>query len=292
MWGCTQDPGLALTFDGRDRPVRANVTPIAVGSMPFTPAHILAIVPIARIKRPRLPLSALVIGSMIPDFPLFVPLPPDYRVTHSPPGVLTACLPLGLATLLVFQFLMKRPLFALLPVWIQRRCLAQATSRVEPGPMSVTVASVAVMVGACTHLIWDSFTHRGRWGTQLFPVLNETVMTIGSYDVPGFKLLQYGSTLVGLTWLLLLLGAWLARQTPVPLESLPHSSRATRAVAYLVAVGVPIVVAVDVRRREDLSSYERLGQSITTSGLALMAVSLGYCLAFAALERRRVGSNR
>ena len=50
--------------------------------MPFTPTHVLAILPIAALKRPALPFSALVIGSMIPDLPLFVPLSPDYGTTH------------------------------------------------------------------------------------------------------------------------------------------------------------------------------------------------------------------
>ena len=41
--------------------------------MPFTPTHVAAVVPIAWLSRQRLPFSALVIGSMIPDLHLFVP---------------------------------------------------------------------------------------------------------------------------------------------------------------------------------------------------------------------------
>ena len=42
--------------------------------MPFTPVHSLAVLPVAAARRLPLPFSALVIGSMIPDFPLFVPV--------------------------------------------------------------------------------------------------------------------------------------------------------------------------------------------------------------------------
>jgi Domain of unknown function (DUF4184) len=254
--------------------------------MPFTPTHVLAILPIAAIKRLSLPFSALVIGSMIPDFPLFVPLSPDYSTTHSVPGLLTACLPLGLACFLVFQVFMKRSLFALLPAAIQSRCLSHATRCVEPSLKLFACASLAVVVGACTHLFWDSFTHRGRWGTQLFPLLDETALTIGGHAFAGFKVLQYGSTLFGLPCIVLLLATWLYRQTPVSLGSHAVLSGSTKAVAYLIVLAVPIAAVCLVWRREELSPYDRLGQSITMSGLALSVVTLTYCLAFPTVERR------
>lgn len=129
--------------------------------MPFTPAHILAIVPIVAIRRSPLPLSALVIGSMIPDLPLFVAFAPDYGDTHSVGGLFTACLPLGLAAILAFQLAMKRPLFLLLPAVIQRHC-GDASASCLRGPRTVIYAAIAVVIGAATHVFWDSFTHEGR----------------------------------------------------------------------------------------------------------------------------------
>lgn len=254
--------------------------------MPFTPTHVLAILPIAAIKRLGLPFSALAIGSMVPDFPLFVPLSPDYGTTHSAPGVLTACLPLGLACFLTFQFLMKRPLFAILPAAIQSRGLSHATRRVEPGPKSFARASLGIVIGACTHLFWDSFTHPGRWGTHVFPRLNETALTIGGHAIPGYKLLQYGSTLIGLPCILLLLATWLYRQAPSPLGGHPALSGSAKATACFIAVAVPIAATFLVWRREGLSPYQQLGQSIKVSGLALTVATLTYCLAFHAAERR------
>ena len=225
--------------------------------MPFTPTHVLAILPIAALKRPSLPFSALAIGSMVPDLPLFVPLSPNYGTTHSVPGLITACLPLGLAGFLVFQLLMKRPLFALLPAAIRRRCLSHATRCVEPSLKFFACASLAVIVGAGTHLFWDSFTHRGRWGTQVFPQLNSSTLTIGEHPIPGFKLLQYGSTLFGLPCIVLLLAAWLARQTPASLDGRPVLSGPTKVVASLIMVAVPAAAAFFVWRREGLPPYER-----------------------------------
>jgi hypothetical protein len=254
--------------------------------MPFTPTHILAVVPIARIRWPYAPFSALVIGSIIPDLPLFVPLSPSYDTTHSILGIVTACLPLGLAGFLVFQLAMKRPLFAILPVWVQCRCAAHVTRRAELTLKGVVCASIAVMAGACTHLFWDSFTHGGRFGVELFPRLKETAVTIAGHDVLGFKVLQYGSTIVGLPCLVLILAGWLSRQTPRTLDGHPHLSTPAKAVAGLAALAVLVAVSCVTWRREHLSTYERLGRSVTTSGFALLVVMLAYCLAFAALERR------
>ena len=257
-------------------------------SMPFTPTHVLAVLPVAAVKRLPLPFSALMIGSVVPDYPLFVSPPPDYGTTHSVPGVLTACLPLGVAGFLLFQAVMKRPLFALLPAAIRRRCAPLSRPRVEPTPRFFLRAGLAVVIGASTHLFWDSFTHQGRWGTSAFPQLNRTALTIGGHPVPGFKALQYGSTLIGLPCLGLLLAAWLVRRRPEPLSGTPTLPAPFKAVAYAVLSAAPAAATWRVWGRDGLSRYDRLGQSITASGLALAAVVLAYCLVFQAVEKRIV----
>ena len=37
--------------------------------MPFTPTHMIAVLPLARVR--AIPFSALALGSMVPDFPLY-----------------------------------------------------------------------------------------------------------------------------------------------------------------------------------------------------------------------------
>lgn len=255
--------------------------------MPFTPTHILAVLPIAALRRPALPFSALVIGSMIPDFPLFVPLGPGYAATHSPAGVITACLPLGLAWFALFQWLMKRPLLALLPGAIRHRCATLAAPRSVTSPGALALAAAAVAIGASTHLLWDSFTHRGRWGTLLVPALNGTAFTLRGQDVPGYKALQYGSTLVGLPGLGLILAAWLRRRMPEPREDVPALPMPWMAFAWFVTLAVPAAVFLVVFARGDRPAYDRLGRSITTSGLALMTLTLAYVLAFRFVEWRK-----
>jgi hypothetical protein len=71
--------------------------------MPLTTSHPAAVI---ALKRLNLDLSAMVIGSMTPDFVYFIPgcLPlSDY--SHTISGILILGIPLGLAVLAIFQYL-------------------------------------------------------------------------------------------------------------------------------------------------------------------------------------------
>ncbi len=64
--------------------------------MPFTLAHPAAAAPLRRFG---LVLSALVVGSMAPDFPYFLPGLPQDKFGHTLAGVFWFCVPAGLAVL-------------------------------------------------------------------------------------------------------------------------------------------------------------------------------------------------
>ena len=248
--------------------------------MPFTPTHVAAILPVAAIAGRALPFSALVIGSMIPDLPLFVPSPLTYATTHSATGVFTACLPLGMASFLAFQVLMKRPLFALLPDGIRSRCAPLSASCIEPTFRFFASASLAIAIGAITHVFWDSFTHPGRWGSGLIPRMDESVLTIRGHDVPGYKALQYGSTLVVLPCVVLLLVLWLSRQRPSPLGGLPALSKSWRVPIYLVILLIPAFITLFIWSWDRRTPYTMLGRSITISGMALGIFFLAYSITY------------
>ena len=65
--------------------------------MPFTPAHVAAVLPLVGKGRPKWAVpSALVIGSMVPDLLYFVPIRSDRTLSHSLTGIVTFDLALGL----------------------------------------------------------------------------------------------------------------------------------------------------------------------------------------------------
>lgn len=259
--------------------------------MPFTPTHILAVVPFAAARSGWLPFAALAIGAMVPDIPIFLPdaaglVGWSYGRTHSVPGLISADLPLGLIGYLVFVGLLRRPLVALLPDGWQSRC-ADLVRRPVPRTVGTWLrVAAAVVLGAATHLLWDSFTHRGRWGVELIPWLDTPALRLAGRDVPGYKVAQYGSTLVGLPVLATLAARWLQRQVPRPVEPSARLLRGGRGAVLLALVAIAAGAGLWAGRLPSLSPYERLGRGIAGGGLALGLDIVVYAIGFEALARR------
>jgi hypothetical protein len=170
--------------------------------MPFTGSHPAAVLPFVR----RLPASALVFGSMAPDFPYYVPLPVSGPTTHSWLGVVTVDVVLAAAAWAVWRFLVGPAVLALVPAL--RRRLPRLPDEGPP-----VLVAVAFVVGNATHVAWDSFTHGDMWGPEHLPALRATYG-----PVPGYAWAQYASSLVGGAVLLWWCWRWWRRQpvTAVP----------------------------------------------------------------------------
>jgi uncharacterized protein (DUF486 family) len=203
--------------------------------MPFTASHIAAIVPIyARLGRFRVA-SALVIGSMTPDFHYFLPMEIGRLTTHSVWGLMAFCVPIGLAAYVLYHLLFKHALIALLPDWV-----ADRLDRVAGDPGSLSNARWhavigAIAIGAATHIVWDAFTHRASWGVALFPALQDHIASIYGHDLHVYALLQHLSTVVGLAMIAGWSWRWLRREPPLLAEQrLRLTPRAKRFVWLLI----------------------------------------------------------
>jgi hypothetical protein len=165
--------------------------------MPFTISHAAAVLPWARpLARWRL-LSAAVIGSMAPDFGFFSPWRPARFETHSLDALITFCLPAGLAAYWLFQSLIRTPILELLPPGAYARWQQSAAPADHRSLKQWVFASLGILAGAVTHLVWDAFTHEGARGVRMIPGLDDSV-DIGGHHIGGSRLLQDGSSLVGL----------------------------------------------------------------------------------------------
>ncbi|GGZ68870.1 DUF4184 family protein [Streptomyces echinoruber] len=170
--------------------------------MPFTLSHAAAVLPAVRgdgTGRARLVPAVLVAGSFAPDLTYYaaglVPGAMEFGgVTHSFPGVFGVDV-LFAWVLTGWWLFVREPLVALLPRVRQGR--VAALLRCGAPPVRVRASTVArwyvsAVLGALTHVVWDAFTHVGRWGVRLFPVLDQPVA-----GVPLYSQLQYGTSLLG-----------------------------------------------------------------------------------------------
>ncbi|MBZ4020509.1 DUF4184 family protein [Streptomyces purpurogeneiscleroticus] len=171
--------------------------------MPFTLSHAAAVLPAVRrngTARGPLLVSALVAGSFAPDLTYYadtvVPGAMAHgEFTHAPAGVLTVDT-LCAALLVGCWLLLRDPLLALLPAAWRGRvgALVRGSGRrgLSPGRFALRFWYSAVL-GAFTHVVWDAFTHPGRWGVRLLPVLQEPVA-----GWPVYAYVQYGTSAVAL----------------------------------------------------------------------------------------------
>lgn len=164
--------------------------------MPFTLSHPAAGAPFwPLVRRGYLPLCALAIGAMSPDFEYLLRLRTEWHWGHSVSGMFTFCLPVGLCVTALWVGLVRTPL---------RRLLALRPEPLQPTGRWWFGAAIAVLIGAFTHLIWDGVTHGFPWADRLIPGLRHLV-SFGGVRMPVYDLLQNLSTVAGgmivLAWL-------------------------------------------------------------------------------------------
>lgn len=194
--------------------------------MPFTPSH--AVVALPFVRTPLVP-AAIAIGAMAPDLPLFVRVFPfggesglHYGRTHALEW-LPATVLLALGLLLVWRCALRPAVRELSPRWLAARlpgewdrgavAALRETLSISPAPARAVSWSgmlllvVSLALGIVSHVVWDLFTHEGRWGTELLPALAESWGPL-----QGFKWLQHGSSVIGLAILGAYAVVWLARR--------------------------------------------------------------------------------
>ena len=151
--------------------------------MPLAPAHPAVVLPLARFG---LPMSALVVGAVSPDAPVYLPVGVGYSSTHRWQG-LPAVVVIGLVVLWLWSTLLRDAVVDLTP-WLRRRVPARA----RLGRRAWLVAPLAVALGAESHVLWDSATH--DWG---FVVQNNAFLREEYGPIPLYRWLQHVSTVVG-----------------------------------------------------------------------------------------------
>ena len=184
--------------------------------MPFTASHALVALPF--IRTPLIP-AAIAIGAMTPDLPLFLRgIGLNYSFTHTFANVIWTAL-VAFVLFLVWRVVLRPAVPELAPLWLSQRlpqswsddavaAAGQAAGVGEKRSYPLVLA-ISLILGVLSHIVWDLFTHEGRWGTQLMPALDDMWG-----PMPGYKWLQHGSSFLGLV----IIGAWalvwLLRRTP------------------------------------------------------------------------------
>lgn len=183
--------------------------------MSFTLSHPAAVLPLFPWAREPIFMAALVIGSLSPDFGYYTRMFGMATTAHSLPGSIFICVPSGLVVLGAI-ILSRRPLMYLLPSRLGGPVSEVLTIPKRNRAGLVVQICFWLWLGACTHVVWDAFTHKTGWLVERSTFLQESLLSIGGTAVPTYYVLQQLSTVFGLAVAGIFVFLRLRRSAPLP----------------------------------------------------------------------------
>lgn len=164
--------------------------------MPFTFSHPAILLPF--LKNKKLSATALIVGSMSPDFEYFFRMKMQSEISHTLLGIFLIDLPLGFIVMFAFHEIIKRPLIENLPAFLQNRLQElKEFNWVIYFKSAVFIVLISFFLGAVSHIVWDSMTHWDGYIVQQFSFFN-----LELFSIPFYKIAQHASSIIGLGWIL------------------------------------------------------------------------------------------
>lgn len=163
--------------------------------MPFTIAHPAIILPLKKLK--WFSLTALIAGSIVPDFEFFFQMREVENIGHSWYGILIFDLPVALLFCFLFHGLLRNNLVANLPEFYRKRLVTiihfnwNSYAAVNKWPILLSL-----LIGIASHILWDGFTHHDGLFVNIIPWLN-TKAAILHHQVPVYFILQVLFSITG-----------------------------------------------------------------------------------------------
>ncbi len=215
--------------------------------MPFTVAHTVAVIPLYKYLGKFGALSALIIGSMTPDFAYLTPYLVDQRMdSHSLLGVYLFGIPMGLTVYFSYHLLMAPVIFSVLPKPIKPYLHADLSWGRLPNIPAYTLL-FSLILGALTHVFWDFFTHQSGL-PQHISWMDTPLSRVDGYDIMPYRLLQHFSSLFGLSLLLFWIWTWISKnkhRAPSPLaKNHWQAPLLLKKIAIIVLLVVPLLSGI------------------------------------------------
>ncbi len=139
---------------------------------------------------------------MAPDFEYFLTMSDQSSHGHTLPGIFYFDVPVTLLTAYLFHRFVKLNLINNLPFFIQRKFYALKVFHFEAYLKKHWLLFVSsAILGAASHLFWDSFTHPHTWAERNLSIY-ETVIPFHGARYPLYYALQVFSSYFGLALLM------------------------------------------------------------------------------------------
>jgi hypothetical protein len=204
--------------------------------MSFTFAHPAAVLPLRRYCPAWLSFPALIVGSVSPDLGYLLSGTRVDEIAHEWSGLFLFALPAGVFTVWALHRL-GRLVVPAAPNPFRRVLLPIVEQPLGP-PLAVVCS---VFIGAATHILWDSFTHKEGWAVEHFALLNQPVGFMLNKEARVCHLLWYLSTFAGVTFIAVAYQGWRGASNGQP--GLPASGLKWTNAVMLAALMLPTALA-------------------------------------------------
>jgi len=161
--------------------------------MPFPLAHPAAVLPLRRFSPRWFNFAALVIGAITPDLSYCLEKYDIDVLAHTIRGCFLFSLPVGLVLVWVF-YTVAEPVVSLLPTPHRQALVPLCRKLNQPW----LVVPLSVLIGAGTHVFWDSFTHETGWFVERSSFLQLKLFEWHGHFFMAYRLLWHFSTWIGL----------------------------------------------------------------------------------------------
>lgn len=117
--------------------------------------------------------------------------------SHTIDGLFWFDLPVGILLAYIFHNIVRDSLFDNLPWFLKSRFIKfKKFDWNESARKNFSIVVVSILIGAASHLFWDSFTHESGNFVRKIPQLTSSV-DLSGFQISVFKILQHASSLVG-----------------------------------------------------------------------------------------------
>ena len=166
--------------------------------MSFTFAHPVIILPLKnKYLSKYFSLTALVVGSIFPDFEYFIRMTLRTVYSHTILGVFLFNLPLGLLFCFIFHNIIRNELFVNLPYFLRLRLSVYTefnwNSYFIKNPIKIIFS---LLIGSFSHILWDSFTHITGLFVEKINFLRYSFI-VSNISIPVYKILQHSGSVIG-----------------------------------------------------------------------------------------------
>ncbi|HVT85121.1 MAG TPA: DUF4184 family protein [Chitinophagaceae bacterium] len=229
--------------------------------MPFTFSHPGAVLPLGYLPKRFFSMTALVIGSIAPDFEYFIRMRDKSYYSHRWTGLFWFDLPLVIILAFLYHGVVRDKLINNLPGIFAKRL--QAFKNFDwPGyfAKNFPVVIISAIIGTASHILWDAFTHEKGLFAADIGKLKELYAISDYHRFATYNLLQLISSIVGILIVLYSL---------LHLPADKNFVRKSSVLPFWLSIIAVIVVVVEIRvlRGYNLREYRNTIMTVISGGL-------------------------